>query len=176
MTSHNNTSWYTDTDGFLEHSPRRGSLYYKAPTLQKIIPVFLGVPRGTNSRGTDTSQAIMIQGVGCCDGGDSGCSEMPYERMSGKGKHTLIPTKGKTALPPSCPSPSAIPDVGNKQNRAGYISAMCSKARAPNAKPTVSRITESWHGLNQFPWKSMPCLAVKGALEFWVYPSVSFKH
>ena len=26
---HNNTSWYTDTDGFLEHSPSEGSLYYK---------------------------------------------------------------------------------------------------------------------------------------------------
>ena len=30
--SHNNTSWYTDTDGFLEHSPSRGSLYYKGPS------------------------------------------------------------------------------------------------------------------------------------------------
>ena len=39
--SHNNASWYTDTDGFLEHSP---SLYYKEPALQKIIPGFLGVP------------------------------------------------------------------------------------------------------------------------------------
>ena len=35
--SHNNTSWYTDTDGFLEHSPSRESLYYRGPTLQKII-------------------------------------------------------------------------------------------------------------------------------------------
>ena len=35
--SHNNASWYTDTDGFLEHSPSWGSLYYKGPTLQKII-------------------------------------------------------------------------------------------------------------------------------------------
>ena len=40
--SHNNASWYIDTDGFLEHSPSRGSLYYKGPTLQKIIPVFWG--------------------------------------------------------------------------------------------------------------------------------------
>ena len=24
-----NTSWYTDTDGFLEHSPGGGGLYYK---------------------------------------------------------------------------------------------------------------------------------------------------
>ena len=31
--SHNTTIWYTDTDGFLEHSPRRGSLYYKEPAL-----------------------------------------------------------------------------------------------------------------------------------------------
>ena len=36
--SHNNASWYTDTDGFLECSPNRGSLYYKGPTFQKIIP------------------------------------------------------------------------------------------------------------------------------------------
>ena len=42
--SHNNASWYTDTDGFLEHSPSGGSLYYKGPTLQKIITVFGGCP------------------------------------------------------------------------------------------------------------------------------------
>ena len=41
--SHNNASWYTDTDGFLDLSPSRGSLYYKGPTLQKIIP-FWGSP------------------------------------------------------------------------------------------------------------------------------------
>ena len=35
--SHNNASWCTDTDGFLEYSPSRGSLYYKGPALQKII-------------------------------------------------------------------------------------------------------------------------------------------
>ena len=27
--SHNNARWYTDTDGFLEHSPSRGSLCYR---------------------------------------------------------------------------------------------------------------------------------------------------
>ena len=27
--SHNNASWYTDTDGFLEHSPAMESLYYR---------------------------------------------------------------------------------------------------------------------------------------------------
>ena len=36
--SHNNASWCTDADGFLEHSPRGGSLYYKGPALQKTIP------------------------------------------------------------------------------------------------------------------------------------------
>ena len=36
--SHNNAIWYTDTDGFLEHSPSGESLYYKWPALQKIIP------------------------------------------------------------------------------------------------------------------------------------------
>ena len=41
--SHNYTSLYTDTDGFLEHSPSRGSLYDKGPTIQKITLVFWGV-------------------------------------------------------------------------------------------------------------------------------------
>ena len=41
---HNDTSWYTDSDGFLEHSPTRGGLHYKESTLQKII---LGVLAGT---------------------------------------------------------------------------------------------------------------------------------
>ena len=44
VASHNNASWYTDTDGFLEHSPSRGSLYHKGPTLQKIIQFFGGSP------------------------------------------------------------------------------------------------------------------------------------
>ena len=44
MASHNTTSWHTDTDGFLEHSPSRGSLYYMEPTLQKIIAGFLWGP------------------------------------------------------------------------------------------------------------------------------------
>ena len=46
--SHNNPSWYTDTDGFLKHSPRGGSLYYKGPALQKIILV-LGGPLSYNA-------------------------------------------------------------------------------------------------------------------------------
>ena len=37
-------SWYTDTDGFLDHSPSGRSLYYKWSTLQKIILVFWGPP------------------------------------------------------------------------------------------------------------------------------------
>ena len=37
-------SGYTDIDGFLQHSPNGGSLYYKGPALQKIIPFFGGVP------------------------------------------------------------------------------------------------------------------------------------
>ena len=40
--SHNNATWYIDTDGFLEHSPSRGSLYYKEPALQKTLPVLGG--------------------------------------------------------------------------------------------------------------------------------------
>ena len=42
--SHNNASWYTATDEFLEHSPSGGSLYYEGSILQKIIPVFWGAP------------------------------------------------------------------------------------------------------------------------------------
>ena len=42
--SHDNASWCTDTDGFLEHSPSRGSLYYKGPALQKKIPLSGGTP------------------------------------------------------------------------------------------------------------------------------------
>ena len=37
VASHNNASWYAATDGFLEHSPSGGSLYYRGPALQKII-------------------------------------------------------------------------------------------------------------------------------------------
>ena len=40
--SHNNASWYSDTDGSLDHSPNGGSLYYKGPALQKIILVLGG--------------------------------------------------------------------------------------------------------------------------------------
>ena len=43
MASHNTTSCYSDTDGFLAHSPGRGSLYYKGPTFQKTIMGFGGV-------------------------------------------------------------------------------------------------------------------------------------
>ena len=43
-TSHNNTNWYTDTDGFLEYSLSRGSLCYKGPVLQKIILGVFWVP------------------------------------------------------------------------------------------------------------------------------------
>ena len=47
--SHNNASWFTDTDGFLEHSPSRESLYYKGLALQKIISVFRGFSLYTQS-------------------------------------------------------------------------------------------------------------------------------
>ena len=42
--SHNNASWYTDTDEFLELSPSGRSQYYKGSTLQKIILGFFWVP------------------------------------------------------------------------------------------------------------------------------------
>ena len=31
VASHNNTSWYTDTDGFLEHLPSGESVHHKGP-------------------------------------------------------------------------------------------------------------------------------------------------
>ena len=46
--SDNNASCYTDTCGFLEHTPSGGSLYYKWPTLQKIIPLGGGVSPSSN--------------------------------------------------------------------------------------------------------------------------------
>ena len=40
--SHNNAKWHTDRKGFLEHPPSGGSLYYKGPTVLKIILVSFG--------------------------------------------------------------------------------------------------------------------------------------
>ena len=48
-TSHNSATWYTDTDGFLEHSSSRGRLYYKGLILQKITLFFGGFPFLCNS-------------------------------------------------------------------------------------------------------------------------------
>ena len=44
--SHNTTTWCTDTDGFLEHSPSGANVYNKGSALQKIILFFffLGPP------------------------------------------------------------------------------------------------------------------------------------
>ena len=39
-----------DADGFLEHSPSRGHLYHKGPTLQKIILGFWRVPSYTQGK------------------------------------------------------------------------------------------------------------------------------
>ena len=51
MASHNNAIWYTDLDGFLEHSPSGGSLYYKGPPLQMIILGFFCPPHTGDSMG-----------------------------------------------------------------------------------------------------------------------------
>ena len=48
--SDNTTSWYSDTDGFLEHSLSRGSLNYEGSALQKVIPGFLGPSSYVGSR------------------------------------------------------------------------------------------------------------------------------
>ena len=39
-TATHNASWYTGINVFLEPSPNKGGLYYKGPTLQKIILAF----------------------------------------------------------------------------------------------------------------------------------------
>ena len=48
--SHNNARWFTDTDGFREHSPSRGSPYYKGLTLWKTILGFWGPPHNSPRR------------------------------------------------------------------------------------------------------------------------------
>ena len=58
--SYNNASWYTDTDGFLEHSPSGGSLYYKGPALQKIIQGFFGSPVILHSIHAEETHAMYI--------------------------------------------------------------------------------------------------------------------
>ena len=53
--SHNNTSWYTDTDGVLEHSPSGGSLYYRG------LPSH---PGASESGGCmDTSSDLSLRGL-----------------------------------------------------------------------------------------------------------------
>ena len=73
--SHNNTSWYTVTDGFLEHSPSGGSLYYKRLALWKIIPVFFaGVsPRIIieSLKNLDYMQNTEIQSIFIAPGSES---------------------------------------------------------------------------------------------------------
>ena len=59
--SHNNASWCTDIVGFLEHSLSRGSLYYKRPVLQKVIPS-LGGPF-SHILYTKTSKTSTVLGV-----------------------------------------------------------------------------------------------------------------
>ena len=78
-TSHNNASWNTDTDGFLEHSPSGGSLYYKRPALQKIILFFSSPPLHFQRNWNDQlgpllslkPQTVFSKGTWCvsvCDG------------------------------------------------------------------------------------------------------------
>ena len=59
--SHSSASWYTDTDGFLEHSPSGGSLYYKRPALQKIILVLGSPPLYTSRLSEVAAQEWQIQ-------------------------------------------------------------------------------------------------------------------
>ena len=56
--SHHSARWSTDTDGFLEHSPSRESLYYKGPALQKIIS-----PHRKNITCTWKLYGVMIKNI-----------------------------------------------------------------------------------------------------------------
>ena len=61
--SHNNASWYTNTDGLLEHSPSRASLYYKGPAFQKVLLFFWGPPHkliSTYSRLLEEKKALQL--------------------------------------------------------------------------------------------------------------------
>ena len=58
--SHNSASWYADTDGFLEHSPREGSLY-KGPDLQKIILGFGRPLRYYNHTPRDQGKYALVK-------------------------------------------------------------------------------------------------------------------
>ena len=49
--SRNNVSWYTHTDGLLEHSSSGGSLYYRPSLRQKIILGFFWFPPHTLLKG-----------------------------------------------------------------------------------------------------------------------------
>ena len=58
--SDNDTSWYTGTEGFLQHSPCEESLYYRGPAHQKIILLFLGPPLYTNSNSDQEIKLCML--------------------------------------------------------------------------------------------------------------------
>ena len=57
--SHNNASWYTDTDGLLEHSPSGGNPYYNRTALQKII-LFFGGPLHADTRVLSTQFPTIV--------------------------------------------------------------------------------------------------------------------
>lgn len=96
------------------------------------------------------------------------------------GQRVLCPTEGQWRareqqgrLPP-CRAPAAICALGSHLSaRPQYIDGI--KSQAPRATSTASTLTDSWHGSDQFPWKSTHLLAAKDMCKLWVYPSVSFK-
>ncbi|KAF6114805.1 hypothetical protein HJG60_010731 [Phyllostomus discolor] len=59
--SHNTTSWRTDADGLLEHSPSRGSLPHKGPALQEVL---LGL--GGTSSHSFSSPGMHAWKRNCC--------------------------------------------------------------------------------------------------------------
>ena len=76
VASRNNASWCTDTDGFLEHSPRWGSLCYEGPALQKVIPVNFGPPLYTREAGMQ-GKPILIPFLALPDAGQSPQTRFP---------------------------------------------------------------------------------------------------
>ena len=108
-----------------------------------------------------------VQGGGCCARGGSGRSGMP------DGRSGESPGNNRAA---SLPAVRLQPSVTWEITRAsGRSTSIGSKARTPQATSTASAITDSWHGSDEFPWKSTHLRAAQDVCKLCVYPSVSFK-
>ena len=126
-----------------------------------------GPRRAYSRRKGQTRPRQLLQGGGCCARGGSGRSGMP------DGRSGESPGNNRAA---SLPAVRLQPSVTWEITRAsGRSTSIGSKARTPQATSTASAITDSWHGSDEFPWKSTHLLAAQDVCKLCVYPSVSFK-